>query len=88
MPLQILTGEMHSIYTKLEPAKKITVAAAAAKVKSPHSPRDAIIKSGRTELMQGQYIYEYFRSIITLCQNVTKEFTSVLMPAFHTWSKG
>ena len=35
--------------------------------------------SGTTELMQGQYILYYFRSIITLCQNITKELTHVLM---------
>ena len=38
----------------------------------------------KIELMQAQYIQDYFRSRITLCQNVT----NVLMPAFHTWSKG
>ena len=41
--------------------------------------------SGRTELMQGQqYIQDYFQLIITLCQNVTKEFPNVLMLSFHT----
>ena len=42
----------------------------------------------RTEVLKVQYIEDYFRAIVTLCQNVTKDFINVLMSNFHTCSKG
>ena len=43
--------------------------------------------SGTTELIKIQYIQDYFRVIITLCQNSTKDLISVLMSDFHTCSQ-